>query len=360
MTGILDKRVCSNCAGVSLGRYIKLHGENDICDYCGKNKNPVISIDELLPRMYESWGVYYSNYDDSFFSDNFRTPYYVSDIINDDLVELTDANDFFLNDLCELPEDRRWQKDSEYWTSFQEALKSSWERFCIIVKKQWLYTYFLCEKDELAPATYSPIDTMKIICELIVKSKESLIKELQANTSIFRTRKDNKNFYINAKEMGTAPEKYTKANRFSPKGIPMFYGSLDEKTCIKEASGKGTHITTYEFRNSRPIKLLDLTNLPSIPKLYDDDFYFIPALEFLHNFSQNITKEAKDDEVKYIPTQVFTEYIRLQGLQKLNIKGIQYKSSKNIGGKNVVLFYTNEECKDKDDGSDCLVLNKIF
>ena len=57
MTGILDKRVCSNYAGASLGRYIKLHGENDICDYCEKNKNPVISIDELLPRMYESWGV---------------------------------------------------------------------------------------------------------------------------------------------------------------------------------------------------------------------------------------------------------------------------------------------------------------
>ncbi len=45
MTGILYKRVCSNCAGASLGRYIKLHGENDICDYCEKNKNPVISID---------------------------------------------------------------------------------------------------------------------------------------------------------------------------------------------------------------------------------------------------------------------------------------------------------------------------
>ena len=96
----------------------------------------------------------------------------------------------------------------------------------------------------------------------------------------------------------------------------MFYGSLDEKTCIKEATGKGTYITTGEFRTSKPIKILDLTNLPSIPKLYDDDFGFIPAFEFLRDFSKNISKEVKNDELDYIPTQVFTEYIRLQGLQK--------------------------------------------
>ena len=102
--------------------------------------------------------------------------------------------------------------------------------------------------------------------------------------------------------------------------------------------------------------MLDLTNIPPIPKLYDDDFGFIPAFDFLHKFSKDVSKDAEDDEINYIPTQIFTEYIRFQWLHKFNIKGIKYKSSKNENGINLVLFYTNDDCKDVNDGSDCLVL----
>lgn len=114
---------------------------------------------------------------------------------------------------------------------------------------------------------------------------------------------------------------------------------------------------TSKFLNTNPLKILDLTNIPSIPKLYDENFNLIPALTFLHYFSKEISKPANEDELNYIPTQVFTEFIRFQNL---NIKGVKYNSSKKEDGKNIVLFYKNDECKDEDDGSDCLVLDGII
>lgn len=357
MKSVYYKQVCSTCAGVSLGRYIDSHGKMDTCDYCGENDRSVMFIVDLLSRMYKSWKMYYSNFDDSFFHEDFRTPYYLSDIIYDEVVELDDARETFLSDLCALPEERRWQKDSEYWTPFPEALKSSWQRFSEIVKKQWRYTYFLCCNDILDPASYSPLDAMKVICELL-QIQNAFVTELPAFACIYRNRKGNIKFGESAKELGTAPSEHAKDNRFSPKGVPMFYGSLDEDTCELESSGNGTYSVTGVFHNAKSVRVLDLTNVPPVPRLYDDDFGFIPAYKYLHEFSNIISKNVADDDLEYIPTQIFTEFIRLQGLRQFKIRGLMYKSSKRDGGKNLVLFYTNDECKDKDDGTDCLVLDK--
>lgn len=357
MKKIFDKCVCSKCAGTSLGRYIDLYGEKDICDYCGKDFNPIMTIDVILPRLFKSWTLYYSNFEDSYFPDDFRTPYYLSDIVNDEDSELYDAKPEFINDLCQLPDDHTWQKDSEYWSSFSNAMKSSWELFSKIVKTKWRYTYFLCGNDELDPAMYSPLEVMRKVCELI-QTDNSLIYELPARTSLYRTRFSDDKFKICAKELGSAPPEYSESNRFSPKGISMFYGSFDKEICkIEAANNNRKNSITCKFLNTNPLKILDLTNIPSIPKLYDENFNLIPALTFLHYFSKEISKPANEDELNYIPTQVFTEFIRFQNL---NIKGVKYNSSKKKNGKNIVLFYKNDECKDEDDGSDCLVLDGII
>lgn len=361
MISLLNKSVCVKCAGISLGRYINSHGENDKCDYCGKENRHVMTIEQIMHRLYESWKLYYSNFDDSFFPDDLRTPYYLSDIVDDELVELYDAKESFLKDLKNIPDDNTWQKDSEYWTPYSEALSYSWRRFCDIVKTKWRYTYFLSGKDEFDPATYSPLETMKNIIELFQIS-ESFITELPMKSLIFRTRKGEVSFPLNVKELGTAPAKYSIANRFNAQGIPMFYGSLDKDTCKKEACGIGKYIATGVFYNSKTIKLLNLTNIPEIPKLYDDDFRFIPALSFLHEFVKKICAPIKDI-IDYIPTQVFTEYIRLQGERLFNLKGIKYSSAKNDDGENVVLFYSNDECIDEskyDGKSDCLILKGCY
>ena len=64
-----------------------------------------------------------------------------------------------------------------------------------------------------------------------------------------------------------------------------------------------------------------------------------------------ITKPIdKNPGIEYVPTQIFTEYIRF--MNNYHIDGIIYRSSLT-GGRNVVLFYDNET------SADILQLNNI-
>lgn len=338
MNDVRYKQVCSTCAGVSLGRYIDSNGRIDMCDYCGKCKTPVMTIDSLLARIYQSLQLYYESPEDY---PHLQTPKYLSyttDAIDDVDMELNDAREDFICDLKKSVDldGKVWLRKAGIWTPFPEALKFSWQRFSLIVKTQWCYTYFLCGNDILDPASYSPLDVMNAICELL-QIQNAFITELPARTCIYRNRKYDVRFCLNAKGLGTSPSENSKSNRFSPKGVPMFYGSLDETTCKIESSGNGKYSVTGVFHNTKPVRVLDLTNIPTIPKLYDDNFCFIPAFKFLHEFSNEISKDVVNDELEYIPTQVFTEYIRMQGLRQFNIKGIKYKSSKKVEVK--ILFY---------------------
>ena len=96
-------------------------------------------------------------------------------------------------------------------------------------------------------------------------------------------------------------------------------------------------IDVGEFSVTKALSVVDLSNIPSklsfwMPKYYEE-------YKFLHKFHDNITHPSSiEDEQIYIPTQVFTEYLRY--LSRGQIDGIVYQSSLT-GKKNVVLFYDN-------------------
>lgn len=353
-----EKSVCPECAGKSLGRYINFHGEIDKCDYCCKKNRPVMQIEQILPRLYKSWELYYESPEDYPNLQNQLYIRYSTDIIYDDDIELIDSKESFFKDLYSIvdKDGKWWLRKNDVWLSFQDSLIISWGNFCNTLKEHDKYN--LTEKLDYEPTTYSPIATFEIICDLI-KSRKCLVIKLVAGTSFFRTCRYDTEKEISAKSLGTAPKEYAKANRFSTAGNPMFYGSFDKLTCEKESSGKSKYIYTGEFTNSKDIKILDLTNIPAIPKLYDDDFGFIPALSFLYEFSKVVSKNVEQNELEYKATQIFTEYIRKKGLKRFGIRGIKYNSAQNSGGVNLVLFYTNDECIDEsenDGESDCLIL----
>ncbi len=246
-----EKTVCKNCAGISLGRYICKHGEKGECSYCGRKDVVVMQIDRILKRIYEAIDFYYESPEN--YSSLQGWNYYVEAIIDDDDLELTEANDFFLNDLklAVKQDDRTWIRKGDLWTPFSVALKASWDNFSKIVKHQWRYTYFLCGNSIDDPATYSPVDTLDIICE-IIKSRSELITVLPSRASIFRARKCTSKTEISAKALGAAPKKYAKANRFSPEGVSMFYGSLDKETPIKEADAIQISLSSASFIIQNP------------------------------------------------------------------------------------------------------------
>ena len=133
-------------------------------------------------------------------------------------------------------------------------------------------------------------------------------------------------------------------NRMSPAGVSMFYASFDKEIAKNEASGddpKG--ILIGKFRPKRRLRLVDLTVIPVDLSFWMD--YYQENI-FLNRFNKEITKPVGpgDKDIEYIPTQVFTEYIRymFKDYKGKGIDGIIYSSSKGSSGKNLVLFCNQE------------------
>ena len=128
----------------------------------------------------------------------------------------------------------------------------------------------------------------------------------------------------------------------------MFYASGDKLTAVKEVAHGvkypavamvGTFVTLKELR------VLDLTNVPPIPGLFDRDNREIrPACIFLNVFVEDLAKPVVKDaqeHVEYVPSQVVTEYFRhiFRDDDELPIHGILFPSAVNGGGMSCVLFF---------------------
>jgi hypothetical protein len=152
------------------------------------------------------------------------------------------------------------------------------------------------------------------------------------------------------------PQQSKYSNRFSPAGISMFYGSADENTCMIEI-GKTSNCSIGKWELLQDILIFDLTykfnfdkgqyfyqKFPSIfdknRRKYYHDYKFI--LDFASDISQKIIKN-RSENIDYVPTQIVTEYLRLN---KNNLKGISFFSVHN-NKKNYCLFLDKKQCKNE-------------
>ena len=97
--------------------------------------------------------------------------------------------------------------------------------------------------------------------------------------------------------------------------------------------------------------LLDLTDIPAIPGLFEYDpecgqYASGRALTFLHHVAEQISQPvARDDRVhiEYVPTQVVTEFLRSRvRWQRAGLDGIKYNSSAHPGHA-AYAFFVNQD-----------------
>jgi hypothetical protein len=106
-------------------------------------------------------------------------------------------------------------------------------------------------------------------------------------------------------------------------------------------------VVTGEFSPTRELRLIDLTNLPDLPSIFDGAArkrYFV--LRFLQKFVDDITLPVELDgqeHIDYVPTQVFTEYFRHAFPSAVD--GLMFPSTQGPGN-NVVLFFGPASCSD--------------
>ena len=173
-----------------------------------------------------------------------------------------------------------------------------------------------------------------------------LVKSLSAGTKIFRARTATGRRLQGVADVGPPPVAHAlQSNRMNPPGVPMFYAAEARKVAIAEI--QSTHAYVGTFLLYRETFVLDFVDLPSVPGIFAGaDRLSRLGLIFLHDFREDIMKPVARDErthIDYIPTQIVTEFFRHHGAAGQRLDGIRYPSAVIPGGRNLVLFATQED-----------------
>lgn len=365
--GLEDKYVCaSHFDDIYLQKKVHSYGEDGICSYCGK-KGKVANMQEfgefIVTKILESYndvndaGLFDA---DDFFDDGTVPGFkeFCNYVVPDD-AECYDSTAELLYELGADVDNAELQKDIEDIFTTQEWVSRDllitekrevrigdlWDKFSNMVKHQRRFTFLadhryiriLTKPKEMGPKEDTNI--LSVLYSLI--NQVGLVVSLTPDDIFYRVRKlDEINDNYAFKDITSPPDDKAFNNRMSPAGVSMFYASFNKELAKNEASGddpKG--ILIGKFRPKRRLRLVDLTAIPNELSFWMD--YYQENI-FLNKFNKEITKpvDPMDKDTEYIPTQVFTEYIRymFKDYKKKGMDGIIYSSSKTSSGKNLVLF----------------------
>jgi hypothetical protein len=187
----------------------------------------------------------------------------------------------------------------------------------------------------------------------IVESLE-LVARMERGSKFVRAREHAASKKISLlKDIGPPPPESAAQSRFSPAGIPMFYGAEDKDTArIETVSGRKHRMVTFgHFVSLRDLRVLDLRNLPPVPSIFEADHERRAPLMFMHYFRKEVGKAVSKDgreHIEYVPSQVVSEYFRhVFRYNRRQLDGILYESVKNPGKWCVTLFLEKERCTTK-------------
>lgn len=345
-----NKFVCSNCVKDDFLKNIVLSKpQKSKCSYCGQQCAAPLEV--LIPVVLDA--IYYC------FNDPLQSG--KSNVDGDEPVlletsEVLEELDFvtasqdLLTDVSTAIHIEEWIPAAQgHWSTFHEheILGNSWNEFERIVKYVSRFNFAsLTDDDEDHHEKFAPKYFLPRLGHL-VKSKK-MTRTISKDTNFYRARVQNKNdtWAINCESLGAPPPHLVSAGRMNPEGIPYLYLALEEKTVLAETlSEHSTAVAVATFRAARELKVIDLTNPPQIPSIFDKVRHQErEELLFLNSFVNNINKHVDhaSKQIDYIPTQIVSEYFSQVFL--LNNKpddkadGLIYKSAKCSGGVNLVLF----------------------
>ncbi|GAA2359507.1 RES family NAD+ phosphorylase [Streptomyces cuspidosporus] len=178
-----------------------------------------------------------------------------------------------------------------------------------------------------------------------------LVRTLSAGHQVWRgrMRTDTAQPGYVAATIGSTPQDRATANRLSPAGVSMFYGSADVETAVAEISAHDPrpYAAVAAFELVRPVSVIDLSIIPASPGAFSPNSRaLLHQVEFIRSFATDLSQPVVLDgreHTAYVPTQVLTEYFRW--LSPLRVEGIVFRSAQN-DGVNYALFTGPEGCID--------------
>lgn len=353
---------------VFLKEFIDADAVDGVCSYCGKHTK-VLDLSDFVENVGEKLadaledvdnaGLFLekSFYDDDkevipgyqraggYIAPNDAEYYDTTEEVMADFSLISD-NDVLNNDLASsLYMERKIRRDPTTMM-LSDELSFMWSQFERFVKGERRFTFFKSSMFENADPSRSDNGLFDILTELggVIRAAESTIPEA---TTLYRCRPAAKGEPVTEfKQITAPPVQAAKANRLSPVGISMFYGSYDSSTPFLETKhyekpGEEKDYYTGRFHTSRELSVVDLYYLKCsfwMPSNWQETL-------FLKQFHKEIAKPLRKDdtEVEYVPSQIFTEYLRYlcRNSKGQSYDGIVYRSMLT-GQRNVALFYDND------------------
>lgn len=164
-------------------------------------------------------------------------------------------------------------------------------------------------------------------------------KPIKSGSVFFRGRVSGENGFT-VDEMKNPPKNKTVPGRANPKGISYLYLTMDEETTLYEVRALlYDFVTILKFENSESLKIINLNEIDIFDPFQLADAQelsvFLQHLPFITKLRAELSKPLRrfDDDLDYIPTQYLCEFVKYLGYD-----GIEYKSSLNKNGSNLVVF----------------------
>ena len=227
---------------------------------------------------------------------------------------------------------------------------SIWERVPNSIRDQ--ARYFNTDAESVLSRLFSELHSLRTLAG---ESVVQVIGAYDVDMFIWRARRASSEDQLRtiltnpAAEMGPPPSESAPAGRMNAAGIPVFYGALEQDTCIAEVRPPvGSYVVTGKFQLLKTVRLLDLNLLQdvTIETSYFDPEYADRSnrVAFLKQFGRELTRPVmpEDETREYIATQVIAEYLAHK--MQPRIDGIFFRSAQtDPPGENVVLF--NHACE---------------
>jgi hypothetical protein len=355
-------QICQRCiSDLYLKQSVKGTATNENpCSFCGRR--PSAELDEVIEIIGDTVGEYYNRavneapYDSA--EGGYQGITYRTHEVLDDIAANISNRDDVMDVIREAFDDDIWVERNMFSLNGAHKFVASWSRFCHAVKHRSRY-FFDRTTDDSRNDDWDdgsddtiPVPNMLDALREILETK-GLIVEVSVDRVIYRVRSHKKTDKCTTWEaLGPPPEDKAPTNRMSPAGISVFYGAFEMATAQAEAGYNmpdvGWKLTGAAWRCSRPLRVLDLSNLPPVPSVFAVSREERGALEFLWQFVESITAPVEHDgreHIEYVPTQILTEYFRerVKTAHGAAIDGIVYPSARRLSGRSIVVFASQQE-----------------
>ena len=312
-----DKYVCAGCfEDYAIKEFIKETAVEKKCSYCSKkSKVPIaaeleIVVDFICQGINTEWEDPVENLPYESAEGGYQGARVIDsdELIRYEIEELFNTNEAVLDDIVlSLVGNHDWCQKDPYGLRKEEALSLSWADFAKQVKHYTRYVFL--ELDDEEDDFHRDLDMIPVSKMLSRLSWEiskmeydiKMISVLDIGCTIYRARiHDKEKKLTTAKKLGTVTVKKAKyANRMSPAGIPMFYGSFEADTAFKEivdisGSRRGKIVSIATFKTLKKLRVLDLGHLPEVPSLFDTSSRHLrSSLIFMRHFREEFRKPIK-------------------------------------------------------------------